>query len=189
MKGYQKLAGISALLLSIWVFRGQIMFAFDWREMDPESFAIRTQDWAEGHTGPVQKTWPCMANQTTIELNLKLAGPFPAGLGRDIVMSVHVSSDALMVGQLYLGPPVRELHLPDLPICIVGPDLPDLADGDADARLIVDFIDTENRRFVTFQGEESFPILAWRNVVVDWRGAPWLMERSGNYTQTMVTPY
>jgi hypothetical protein len=172
----------------LWLFSGRLIMELEWRPSSPEGFAQTAAALAAGQTGPVLKTDPCMANQTTIDLHLVLDGPFPIGLGRNVVMSVYLSSDALMVGQLYLGPPVHQLDLPGLPICIAGAALPTDADNDSWAHVIVQFTDLENRRFVTFQGDEAFPILAWRNARIQWANVPWYMERGQSYSQIMVTP-
>jgi hypothetical protein len=182
---------IAVVIAGLWFFTGKLLMELEWRDLDSDSTTVedRRRDLAEGRTGPVMRREPCMTNQTTVNLDLRLDGPFPIGTGREIVMDVYISSDELMVDRLYLGPPTRHLVLDALPICLLTSGLPDSnKDNAAFGYVDVRFTDLENRRFVTFGGEDPFPIFIWRTVRVDWSVVHWVMEGTESLSQIMVTP-
>jgi hypothetical protein len=187
MKARSLVIGAGVLLAALWIFRNEIMTEFNWRASSEEGLLAVTDALAKGNTGPQKKPFPCMAREMQIDLEIALEGPFPAEMGRSVVMSVIISSDSLMVNQLYLGPPVRRLALPQLPICVAGTGLPMEGDGDSLGRIIVQFTDVENGRFMSFQGEEALPVLAWRRFSVDWRPIPW-QDATGGFSTIMARP-
>lgn len=181
----------SLAVVGLWFFTGRLLVELEWRDIDLDSTSVedRRRDLAEGRTGPIMRRSPCMTNQTTIDLDIRLVGPFPISPGREIVMEVYISSDTLMVERLYLGPPTRQLVLNALPICLLTSTLLDSHKDHAVYGYVdVRFTDLENRRFVNFGGEDAFPIFAWRKVRVDWSVVPWLMDRTESLSQIMVTP-
>lgn len=183
--------GMVPVVVAIWFFAGRLLMEFDWRDLDFDATDVADirREIAGGQTGPRLKSDPCMMHQATVDLDLRLDGPFPLGPAQDLVMEVLVSSDTLMVDRLYLGPPTRQLLLPGLPVCLAGPDLPvDVQDNAAFARLSVDFVDIAGGRYLTFTGEEAFPLLMWRRMAVDWSVVPWFMARGESYSGIMVTP-
>jgi hypothetical protein len=177
---------ITALVVGgLWLFAGRLMLELEWRDLDVDSTDVADihSDLAEGRTGPILKTDPCMMHKAAIDIDLVLDGPFPMRTSDAVVMEVFVLSDTLMVDRLYLGLPTRHLALGGLPVCLTGPDLPKTDnDNAAYGRVIVYFTDLENRRFLVYSGEEAFPILAWRNVRVQWATIPWYMERGQSYS-------
>lgn len=163
----------------------------EWRDLDADSTAVADsgRDLAEGRTGPQLSPYPCMTNQTTIDLELWLDGPFPVGVGREIVMEVYISSAELMADRLYLGPPTRHLLLNALPICLPTSELPDSDKNNAAYGYVdVRFTDLHTRRYMNFGGEDAFPVFFWRRVRVDWRVLPWLMPGTESLSNIMVTP-
>jgi hypothetical protein len=178
-------------MFGIWLFSGKLLMEFDWQDITDESTVVAElrNALAENRTGPQLKPDPCMMNETTVDLDLRLDGPFPVGLGRDVVMQLVIFSDALMVDRVYLGPPTRQVSLNALPVCLATPDdLAKAGDPATMARISLGFFDLDGRRFNTFSGEEAFPILAWRKMRVDWSVMPWQMPDTENLTQIMVTP-
>lgn len=178
--------------IGFWLFWGRLLMEFEWRSYDADATHIATlrQDLAAGLTGPRLKTDPCMMQQMVIDLDIRLDGPFPVGVGRDIVMEVAVISDTLLVDRLYLGPPTRRLDLKGLPVCVRGPDLPRSDKDDAAYGYVqVSFDDLDGKRFLTFQGEDSFPIFFWRSLRVDWSVIPWVMAGTESLSNVMVTPH
>jgi hypothetical protein len=178
-------------LTVLWFSMGKLLMEFDWQDVTDVSTvpAEIRRAVAEGRTGPQLKADPCMMHQASIDLDLQLDGPFPVGVGRDIIMKIDVLSDALMVDRVYLGPPTRRVVLTGLPVCLSGPDVA-LQDSDpeARARLSVVFYDLDGRRFNNFTGEDGFPVLAWRRMRVDWSVMPWRMPGTESLSHIMVTP-
>ena len=175
----------------IWLFGGKFLMEMDWRELDFDSSDVEDlrRELASGQVGPRLKVGPCMKQATLVNLDLRLDGPFPIGAGRDVVMEVYLQSDAVMVDRVYLGAPVRHLLLEALPVCLDSFALPESdSDEAAFARITVDFVDLQAGRFLTFQGEDAFPILAWRRVRVDWSVMPWLIPGTESLSNIMVAP-
>jgi hypothetical protein len=182
---------IMLMMTGLWFFMGKLLMELEWNDLDPDStrvFDVR-RDLLDARTGPVLKPYPCMMHQTAIDLEMRLDGPFPIGIGRDTVMEISISSNNLMVDRLYLGPPTRHLALKALPICLNGTQLPNNGDEEASYGYVhVDFVDLAGNRRLSFGGEDAFPILAWRAVRVDWSMVPWVMEGTESLSQIMVTP-
>jgi hypothetical protein len=182
---------IVLVIAGLWFFTGTLLMELEWRDLDEDSTTVADirRDIAEGRTGPILKRYPCMMQETTIDLDMRLDGPFPIGVGRDITMEVFILSNNLMVDRLYLGPPTRHIALKGLPFCAASGRLPESGQEEASyGRLIIHFLDLEGHRFLGFSGEDAFPVFAWRNIRVDWSVMPWYIERTDTETQIMVTP-
>jgi hypothetical protein len=182
---------IILVTLGFWLFTGKLLMEFEWDDFDSDSTRVADirRDLAEGRNGLRLRSSPCMMHQTTIDLDIRLNGPFPIGVGRDIVMEVVISSNNLMVDRLYLGPPTRYLMLKGLPICVASGRLPESGQEEAAYGYVhVRFVDLAGNRRLSFEGEDAFPVFAWRNIHVDWSMVPWVMEGTESLSQIMVTP-
>jgi hypothetical protein len=74
---------IAFMITGLWFFTGKLLIELEWRNFDFASISVAgdRQDTASGRTGPRLKSDPCMMHQTTIDLDIRLDGPFPLRTG------------------------------------------------------------------------------------------------------------
>ncbi|RJL22628.1 hypothetical protein C9E82_03665 [Paracoccus siganidrum] len=167
---WRRVGLVAALLVGLtWVGLERILMELSWRPVDlgADLDAEYGEPLRRGDTGVQVRDQPCMEQLVFKDMDVSISGPMPSPKDGEIVMAIYLSAPEALAGQLYLGPPARDLRVHGIPLCRASADLPSVGDTDGWGYLWVDFVDVKNRRFMTFQSEDPARILAWRSVRVD----------------------